>query len=325
MLQMVGLLCPGNEGLIPYAIRLFKRRDGLMVKLRASSNKFRVAAGFKKTFGRECKPHFVGVWDTVSSVGWILDPIGLKPGSLPYTYALEEVSVIRHAVSLDERRAFFRSNLIQEAPARNLKQVWFAGVHSDVGGGYPEAESGLAKITLKWMLREAGQAGLLLDPAKVRETIDRMDRAKALATAPMHNSLTQPFGGSASFGQNSPGRKFRSLDNSRCGIGGRPRLNLFRRRFVPEGSWIHKSVQERMSLLPGYKPTNLPKAVQRRARSGESAQPDATLAGRTSYPARVRRFKVEQHYPARPPRGDIRTIHDRYLVRRQHLLWAPGI
>src|SRR6202050_348858 len=116
MLQMMGLLCPGNEGLIPYAMRLFKRRDGFLRRLKASPNKFRIAAGFKKTFGRECKPHFLGVWDTVSSVGWILDPIGLKPGSLPYTYELGEISVIRHAVSLDERRAFFRSNLIRERP-----------------------------------------------------------------------------------------------------------------------------------------------------------------------------------------------------------------
>src|SRR5450756_740209 len=51
-------------------------------------------------------------------------------------------------------RAFFRQNLIHEpvSPAQNLKQVWFAGVHSDVGGSYAEAESGLSKIALRWML-----------------------------------------------------------------------------------------------------------------------------------------------------------------------------
>ena len=36
------------------------------------------------------------------------------------------------------------------------KQVWFPGVHSDVGGGYPESESGLADLALDWMLSEAG-------------------------------------------------------------------------------------------------------------------------------------------------------------------------
>src|SRR5207253_9393522 len=61
MLHVVGLLSSGNEALIPYAIRMLKRR----------SIDFAVLADFKKTFSRECKVHFIGVWDTVSSVGWI--------------------------------------------------------------------------------------------------------------------------------------------------------------------------------------------------------------------------------------------------------------
>ena len=47
---------------------------------------------------------------------------------------------------------------------RDLKQVWFPGVHCDVGGGYPEPESGLSKIALRWMLKEAITAGLLVVP-----------------------------------------------------------------------------------------------------------------------------------------------------------------
>ena len=54
-----------------------------------------------------------------------------------------------------------------ESGPKDLKQVWFAGVHCDVGGGYPEAESGLSKIALKWMLTEAIAAGLIIDAAKV--------------------------------------------------------------------------------------------------------------------------------------------------------------
>ncbi len=97
MLHMFGLLRPGNEGMIPYAMRLFKRRK---------DDKFELGAKFKKTFSRECKPHFLGVWDTVSSVGWVLDPIGLKPGALPYTAQFSDIPIVRHAVSIDERRAF---------------------------------------------------------------------------------------------------------------------------------------------------------------------------------------------------------------------------
>ena len=64
MLHAVGLLTQGNEALIPYAIRMIKRKK----------IDFGIAADFKKTFSRECKPHFVGVWDTVSSVGWVMIP-----------------------------------------------------------------------------------------------------------------------------------------------------------------------------------------------------------------------------------------------------------
>lgn len=258
MLQMVGLLCPGNEGMIPYAIRLFKRRDGWRVKLKISQNKFQVAAGFKKTFGRDCKPHFLGVWDTVSSIGWILDPIGLKPGTLPGTYGLRDVSTIRHAVSLDERRAFFRQNLVEEIPGRNLKQVWFAGAHSDVGGGYPEAESGLSKITLKWMLREAKLSGLAVDPAKERSTVNRNDRAKAIAVASMHKSLTV-WWWVGEFWPKLTKRKVSASGESPEKYLGWPRMNLFRRRFVPAGSWIHGSVMTRKALDSDYKPNNLPR------------------------------------------------------------------
>lgn len=259
MLQMVGLLCPGNEAMIPYAIRLFKRRDGWKVKLKISQNKFQVAAGFKKTFGRDCKPHFLGVWDTVSSVGWILDPIGLRPGTLPYTYGLDDVSTIRHAVSLDERRAFFRQNLVKEMPGRDLKQVWFAGVHSDVGGSYPEAESGLSKITLKWMLREAKLSGLTVDPAKEWSSVNRNDRAKAIATARMHNSLTV-WWWVGEFWPKLTKRKVSAPGINPERYRGWPRLNLFRRRFVPAGSWIHASVTTRKALDSNYKPSNLPTA-----------------------------------------------------------------
>lgn len=135
LLHMVGLLRSGNEGMIPYALRLFKRKKG---------DKFELASEFKKTFSRECKPHFLGVWDTVSSVGWVLDPIGLKPGVLAYTAQFPDIQVVRHAVSIDERRAFFRQNLIHPLPpscGQDLKEVWFAGVHSDVGGSYPTTAS----------------------------------------------------------------------------------------------------------------------------------------------------------------------------------------
>ena len=168
LLHMYGLIRKGNESLVPYAIRMLnaapkqKGISSLMSDEPISSLKpntasepaqaggvFALAEDFKRIFSREdCKPWFVGVWDTVSSVGWI----GNRLSRLPYTADNPDIEIGRHAIALDERRAFFRTNLWRpkKAPPKSgpqdLKQVWFAGVHSDIGGGYPESESGLAKI-----------------------------------------------------------------------------------------------------------------------------------------------------------------------------------
>ena len=69
----------------------------------------------------------------------------------------------RHAVSIDERRCYFRNN-VWAAPllGQSLKQVWVAGGHSDIGGLYAGVESELSKITLEWMLCETLQAAFIL-------------------------------------------------------------------------------------------------------------------------------------------------------------------
>jgi uncharacterized protein (DUF2235 family) len=141
MLHMYGLLCPGNEGLIPYITRMFAqhtRRHGGM------KDTFEVAHEFKKTFSRDCLIHFVGVWDAVSSVGWIYDPL-----VLPYSARNPIMITGRHAVSIGERRCFFLSNLWgrpyrpnerEYRVDQNIRQVWFAGVHSDVVAVIPRRE-----------------------------------------------------------------------------------------------------------------------------------------------------------------------------------------
>jgi uncharacterized protein (DUF2235 family) len=278
MLEMFGLLAPGVEGQIPYAMRLFKRRDGgILSGLRARSSKFAIARGFKSTFCRECKPHFLGLWDTVSSVGWILDPIGLKPGGLPYTFSLGDVSIVRHALAIDERRAFFRQNMAQDRSARDIKQVWFAGVHSDVGGSYPEAESGLSKISLSWMFREAQQAGLLFDASTVARTLGGdLAHAKPLPNAVMHNSLT-PLWWLAEFWPKFTKRRVSQPGVEPERFKGHPRLNLFRRRHIPDGARIHESVLTRKAMLPRYAPSNLPQEFTR--------EPDPDTA---PYPTRLK-------------------------------------
>jgi uncharacterized protein (DUF2235 family) len=185
-----GLLGPGNDALVPYAIRLLWRAKKARTDAQRSAY-FGLAKEFRDSLSvTDCRPHFLGVWDTVSSVGWIANPL-----ALPYTQALNGVAVVRHAVSIDERRAFFRTNLITLDPSRDMKEVWFPGDHCDVGGGYVERDSGLSKITLEWMIDEAKNAGLKFDAARVDLVLGRRGQGYAPPDpkATLHNSLTWPW------------------------------------------------------------------------------------------------------------------------------------
>jgi len=114
LLHMYGLIRPGNEPLVPYAIRMLM---GLQRgKDAARDEYFALAREFKRVMSwTDCKPWFIGVWDTVSSVGWVENPL-----KLPYVTSNPDLEIGRHAVSIDEHRAFFRSHLWRPSrdPAR---------------------------------------------------------------------------------------------------------------------------------------------------------------------------------------------------------------
>jgi len=250
LLRMYGLIRKGNEPLVPYAIRRLMavhnalresiRVAGCTIREASDPRVFELAAEFAKTFSyRDCKPRFVGVWDTVSSVGWIANPL-----KLPYSANNPDIEIGRHAVSIDEHRAFFRSNLWRPAAPpqaggpKDLKQVWFPGVHCDVGGGYPEKESGLSKIALAWMLREAQAAGLLVDRVRADEVLGNRggNYAKPDPAADPHESLE----GLWRIAEFIPKRHFDHATNETAW-----RMNLFRRRTIPPKSLIHRSAYQR--------------------------------------------------------------------------------
>jgi uncharacterized protein (DUF2235 family) len=211
MLHVCGLLEKGSDNLIPYASKIYMR----------ARQEPQVAADFRKTFSRECKPHFIGVWDTVESVG-------IVPGfrrKFPDTRLNEDVLFGRHALALDEQRSQFRPNLWTEPAARgqSIVQVWFSGVHADVGGSY--AEAGLSNIALRWMLGAAAGQGLLVNAAAAAPYAgDHRGR--------LHNPLLPAWW----------------------------LLGWWRRR-VPGGALVHQSVPDRQRDVPGYTPPNLPAGV----------------------------------------------------------------
>lgn len=288
MLQMFGLLRSGNEGQIPYAMRLYGRKDRSEFWARwfGRQDKFALARLFKRTFCRECEVRFLGLWDTVSSVG-LIDMLSMKPANMPYTAKLEGVKTARHAVSIDERRAFFRQNLISPGHP-DLKEVWFAGVHSDVGGSYAEYTSSLSKITLAWMFREAQGAGLGLDAAKIAEALGENSRfMQPRVAAAQHDSLFKagltPLWIALEFFPKWHRQKkampvepapadpaippeCRYLFRKPERYASRLYPNLFRRRsmrpwVLPNGAVkpvvIHESVFLRRGQLPQYRPPNL--------------------------------------------------------------------
>lgn len=248
LLHLCGILRPGHESSIPYAIRMMNAmgRHGATFEQDEA-----VMKRFRETFSTgPCKPHFVGLWDTVSSVGWISDPL-----VIPYVTTNPDIQIARHAMALDERRAFYRQNLWRRgdrpetAGPVDLRQVWFMGNHCDVGGGYPEDESGLSKIPLRWMFREAEAAGLLVDPR-------RRDAVIAAGHGPdpdgiMHDELEHNLFWKAA--EYVPKRHF----DYRTGTTGR-RCNRGRRRWLQPGSVIHASAWERK----GYAPPQVPQGTR---------------------------------------------------------------
>ncbi len=244
MLHKVGLLSSGNEELIPFAWGMYKKKVDDLTYL-----------GFRDTFSREVGIYFLGLWDTVSSVGW-----ATHPDSFQYTRSNPSVSIVRHAVALDERRRQFVQNLWTDkpSPGQNVRQVWFVGVHSDVGGGYIEPEAGLSKIALRWMVAEVENTGLRLDPTRKIAMMPERDTSQSAAPNPLamkHESLRGwwwlvewiPLP------RRDPTKNYQT----------RWIIHSGRPRFVPENSSLHESILQRRDALDTYRPSNIPKTFER--------------------------------------------------------------
>ena len=217
LLDGYGLLCKGNEGHLPYAWADYVSQHDDRARSKVPNNQT-----FKKTFShQDFRVHFVGIWDTVSSVGWINTPLRLFSVAQNPT-----VKIGRHAISIDERRCFYRDNLLEKAtaaqlasvaseadpnPTQDVLQVWFPGVHSDVGGSYSQNTSGLSNGALSWLIEEAEKAGADIKPHMKqlvlgeeiiplptgRDELRRVEALKDLYSKPtetmMHPSLTGPW------------------------------------------------------------------------------------------------------------------------------------
>lgn len=142
----------------PWLLRTLRGKTEEQVRIEAKA----AMAKFRETHNCYDAPiHFMGVWDTVDSVG---GPFHLSDiiNGLFYRFKFpdyrlnENVKFAAQAVSIDDARAAFEPRLWEER--QGIEQVWFSGVHSNVGGGYPK--QGMSLVTLDWMLQHAEAQGL---------------------------------------------------------------------------------------------------------------------------------------------------------------------
>jgi len=187
---------------------------------------------------QDARVRFIGVWDTVDAVG---APFNIGEFINRYIYAFKfrtttldrRVECGRHALALDEEREAFTPVLWDEtgAPEGKIKQVWFAGVHSNVGGGYPR--QGMSLEPLEWMMAEAHAEGLRFVSG---------DRENYYIHADVNDKMYDPRAGLGIFYRWQP----RDVEALRNGIASGPAL-------------VHRSVFERIARnTEGYVPGSIP-------------------------------------------------------------------
>lgn len=153
------------------AYRIFVRRE----QASQGGADSQPALGFREKYRtRRIPVRFIGVWDTVGAHG-IGGVLGQLAGKARFhdNKLSSDVQFAYQALAIDEQRAAFRPTLWEQTPkgvakGQVLAQSWFAGVHSNVGGGYQD--SGLSDVALHWMAARAEACGLVLD-AKWRERL----------------------------------------------------------------------------------------------------------------------------------------------------------
>jgi uncharacterized protein (DUF2235 family) len=204
-IHLFGILPKSRPELIKQAYSIYRKK-----------NPEKRAEDFKKRHhSMTCKVEFLGVWDTVAALGLPIKTLGfILDKFIPHKFhsfkLSDGVKYARHALSINDERKTFHpliwDQIEGEFAKERMKQVWFAGVHTDIGGGYKRDE--LSKISLKWMIQEALEKGLIIYDKSKRYKI--LMASKSDSNGFMHNEQT-----------GYPGkllkRELRTWDNSKYG------------------------------------------------------------------------------------------------------------
>ncbi len=161
LVRNCGILRPENRDRIADAYRLYRDKNDKPNGMTSTL--------FRSAFSSEPTIEFIGVWDTVGALG--IPPVG--PGflhpllnwvnrrwSFHDTELSSHVHGAYHALAIDERRRAFKPTMWEKQPGAKqiVEQVWFTGVHCNVGGGM--TDSSLSDLALLWMVKKAQHHGL---------------------------------------------------------------------------------------------------------------------------------------------------------------------
>ena len=244
LVRNCGILKDRRMGLIDDAYRLY-RDDAKHTEPRGIEARI-----FRRQYSHpDSDIHFIGVWDTVGSLGIPTGALRLpfltKRWSFHDTDLSSRVRFAYHALAIDERRPPFKPTLWKQqdhSTGQTLVQVWFTGVHSDVGGGYVDPT--LAEVSLLWMVERARECGLAFEPDHFVPQSGRIE--------PELRHL----------GQQIAPNGLADMENSRKG----PYLVLpaYDRPIEGDGVWVASSADRRWREDPKYRPPKLKEYRDRR-------------------------------------------------------------
>jgi uncharacterized protein (DUF2235 family) len=236
LIEMFGLLHKGNQQHLRYALEIYYKGDEIM----------HMGNSYKKRFSRKINIDFIGIWDTVVAAGGLMSFYK----SFPYSRSLGIAKTVRHALAIDEKRKHYYYYEVS-TEHKDCKEVFFSGAHSDVGGSYPEDESGLSKIALEWMLGEASNTGLKLSEESVNRYLYgiKSEYHKPNILEAVHNSSTFAF------------KLFDFIPRPRYKKGAWPNdmkidFRLWTKRKIEKNALIHESVFEKIRKSY-YSPSNM--------------------------------------------------------------------
>lgn len=229
LLETCGVLTEDRAALIDQAFAFYKEGRS------RESEHFRQAYSHK-----DLEIRVIGVWETVGALGVPFDKLNrLNPFSHRFhdTRLGRHVRYGLHAVAVDENRYPFKPALWtesyvpspEEAPVhgQEIEQVWFPGVHADVGGGYPE--TGLSDVSLSWMI---GKLRKNLPELSFRPVEESPFRLEADPAVRMHDERKHVYG-------------------------------LWRPHYrtIKPKALVHEAVLQRRERKASYRPPNLPESL----------------------------------------------------------------